>query len=1543
MRKAKSIVSLLLAAVLTINTVPVSASAAGVKSAQNQPKTVAVPQTVMVQADIPAEAAVDDSEEMFRLYAEQAFAEAAGQEMIMPYGTTAGDYLEKDTTPKLVYEALKPLIKQVADGEAASTVFTLQNNDGPCANMVWTKDDFGGQELYKELPDGQRQIRQEVIDTIFSGNDAKWVKKLDLDAIFWALMADCPKDLYWYDKTKGMSGGPTQYVISSNCESIYVTSLKFTFTPAVEYAVGNLSEYKQDSDYQVNTEKTGAAQSAITNAKAIVEEVAKETLSDQEILKKYKDKIKELSEYNFEAAENIDTVAYGNPWQLIWVFDKDSDTKVVCEGYSKAFQFLCDLSTSWDNGNTIFDDENFQCYSVTGKMGTLGDHMWNVVELDGIKYMVDVTNTESYPTNDRDFLFLEYVYADDEIGSKHTFDFSKINRPDLGRVTYEYFEYEKDLHCDGYLRLGPAPLEVDTTNPVSIPASTVGTAITEVDISGKISGGKKPYSYAITEPANSWLKISTDGKITGTPTAVAEASTITVTITDADNKTTTMTISVGAVTSAKQDLRWFGAPQTTATYGDANIRRNHAKNFTTDGAQTITYSSSDDKVATVEASSGEVTIIGVGETTITATVASTENYDGETIDYTLKVNPADYTYTFPTTLGVRKGSAASTIGHGQKKTVNGVNDEQISGTLYWYKDADCTIAVTDGDLATVGTVPLYGKFVPDGANKNYVTTEKKSASPTSVQVMDVSFSVSGEEATDSTTVMKNNNTTYGNQWQTILKFYTGLKASYNGDDDTDYNHFDFLIGTERKSRSEIGDTYPDAGTYPYDVVYNGTIKGETFTDVIVCSGSVTVAPKTLTGEDLQFEGAHEKTFDGTTKSSMTVSVKPSSLVKAKDSVTIQTDAYYDNMNAGSGKTITVYVSYPVTGNYALTAGNTFTVNNGKITPKVVTVTLGGDPSGVTYKEGGPTLTATYTDVHGQTKSDVTLTKTSYTSDGPQWPNAGTYSLSAVIEDQNYQADLSDQMGYLINKATLQAVMNTIKDIRYNDSAMKTVTARDLGIEAAGKFQIAEGDDSNSILEIVTGETGSFTYRLKDSLTEQNGKDKLTATIKVNFIPDNTNYATINDILVTIRLTEKEAINDITLTMADSVYGTATADPQASTGATGGSWSYVYTGNYTDGYETPYASTSVKPSLPGHYTVTATYESETHKGSKSTTFTIAPKQLTYTGLTVEDKTYNGTKTAKVTGTLAYAGFVETDGNNVGAPAAIDGAVFTYADEKVGNGKTVSVSGYTPGSLTGEDAWKYLAPESLELKGNILAPTAPVVTGTENEDPNKKVTNSTIEENFASYNEQVQELYADAAALKSAMKVAAQKANADLGANLQFYHLRIQKETNDGLTDVNEPTDVLLPYPENTGKEGYDFVVVQMQEDGTMETIQPTKGEYGLSLTLSYGGPVSIAWCRSAAPVQPDAPNNNGGSSNGGSNNGGSATNNGTTAGGNSNSSSNSNGSATLIEVSKVNTATEKTSVPTSDNAGSAMLTASAEAVLALAALGVTWFFRKRRAW
>ena len=59
---------------------------------------------------------------------------------------------------------------------------------------------------------------------------------------------------------------------------------------------------------------------------------------------------------------------------------------MVCEGYSKAFQYLCDLSSF---------STAVQCHTITGTAymaSGYGAHMWNIVTMgDGKNYHVDIT------------------------------------------------------------------------------------------------------------------------------------------------------------------------------------------------------------------------------------------------------------------------------------------------------------------------------------------------------------------------------------------------------------------------------------------------------------------------------------------------------------------------------------------------------------------------------------------------------------------------------------------------------------------------------------------------------------------------------------------------------------------------------------------------------------------------------------------------------------------------------------------------------------------------------------------------------------------------------------------------------------------------------------------------------------------------------------------------------------------------------------------------------------------------------------------------
>ena len=109
---------------------------------------------------------------------------------------------------------------------------------------------------------------------------------------------------------------------------------------------------------------------------------------------------------------------------------------------------------------------------------------------------------------------------------------------------------------------------------------------------------------------------------------VGEA-TITVTTTDG-GKTATCKVTVNKKAGAIS----YATASVNKTFGDANF----TNELTKTGDGTVTYSSSDTKVAEVNATTGEVTIMGKGEATITATVTDGDNYTYATKTASYKIN-----------------------------------------------------------------------------------------------------------------------------------------------------------------------------------------------------------------------------------------------------------------------------------------------------------------------------------------------------------------------------------------------------------------------------------------------------------------------------------------------------------------------------------------------------------------------------------------------------------------------------------------------------------------------------------------------------------------------------------------------------------------------------------------------------------------------------------------------------------------------------------------------------------------------------------------
>ena len=343
------------------------------------------------------------------------------------------------TGPELkMYNILAPKLEAVASGEIESTDFRI-----PVREVFGDKLEYSAEDLGYDTLSGHVS---EAVDDFYD------IFYYDYGELINALLIDMPYDLYWFDKTKGISidrGGAIgcrkseetgEYVIAFMDED---PQLKFELYVSSDYSV---TGDRRTSD--VDTSKTKKAAAFADNTADII--LAYENDSDIDKLKAYKQEICDAVEFNYAAvAENV---PYGDPWQLIWVFDNDDSTNVVCEGYSKAFQFLCNL--------TEFDSSKIDCYRVTGKMGGgtgEGNHMWNVLHMnDDNNYLVDITNCDQGTIGYPDLLFMKKPLDEAVTGYDYSFDVL------YETISYKYDEYTKSLYSEDELILADKDYESGT-------------------------------------------------------------------------------------------------------------------------------------------------------------------------------------------------------------------------------------------------------------------------------------------------------------------------------------------------------------------------------------------------------------------------------------------------------------------------------------------------------------------------------------------------------------------------------------------------------------------------------------------------------------------------------------------------------------------------------------------------------------------------------------------------------------------------------------------------------------------------------------------------------------------------------------------------------------------------------------------------------------------------------------------------------------------------------------------------------------------------
>ena len=385
-----------------------------------------------------------------------------------------------------VYNEVKPMVKQVADGTRASTIFKIPGT------WAKTKSEWG--ITGAGISEG----------TLTAEASAAIEAAFNLDALMQRMLSEMPYELYWFDKTEGIG---MSYGVSLSGEILTVKNLKLSMYISQAYAKINEGGATYDP-LTADTAKTSTAKRAAENATQVV--AANTAKSDHEKLKAYLDYIKDAVSYNNEAANNNAT-PYGDPWQIIYVFDNDSSTNVVCEGYAKAFKHLCDLSS--------FSESDLLCSLVTGTMtvGTsAGPHMWNIVTFGSRNYLVDVTNCDADTVGAPDKLFLCGA-AENEPSIKYTATAGSRS------IVYEYDADTLSDYASSDLKLEEMPYSPTSVSGLTVSGTirSYGSAsesitVTLVPIGGSplvksVSGSSVTYSFTGVSAGNYTLKVQKKG------------------------------------------------------------------------------------------------------------------------------------------------------------------------------------------------------------------------------------------------------------------------------------------------------------------------------------------------------------------------------------------------------------------------------------------------------------------------------------------------------------------------------------------------------------------------------------------------------------------------------------------------------------------------------------------------------------------------------------------------------------------------------------------------------------------------------------------------------------------------------------------------------------------------------------------------------------------------------------------------------------------------------------------------------------------------
>ena len=245
---------------------------------------------------------------------------------------------------------------------------------------------------------------------------------------------------------------------------------QFTVSIGVDKSYRGVDEFTLDS----------STLQKVTTAESTAEQVISDNSGKgiYDTIKVYADWISEHVSYDHSWDSTPDSeITSNSPWSMIAVFDNDPYTNVVCEGYSKAFQYLMDHTQR-------FVDAGIVSKLVTSTKlvdGNDNGHMWNVVTIDGKNYIVDVTwyDNDSDSYNDS-YLLGGQATVDADTEGYHTYDQD---------TTDFYTQDELQLSDTAFDRSSEKPATV-VTGPAVTGGGDTSTGGNTSGTSGNTSGNR---------------------------------------------------------------------------------------------------------------------------------------------------------------------------------------------------------------------------------------------------------------------------------------------------------------------------------------------------------------------------------------------------------------------------------------------------------------------------------------------------------------------------------------------------------------------------------------------------------------------------------------------------------------------------------------------------------------------------------------------------------------------------------------------------------------------------------------------------------------------------------------------------------------------------------------------------------------------------------------------------------------------------------------------------------------------------------------------